>query len=41
MTNRTLAYIVKDQNPLVTLAAETVQAVPANPCVNGAQARFW
>ena len=32
MTNRTLAYIVKDQNPLVMLAAETVQSACKSMC---------
>ena len=32
MTNRTLAYIVKDQNPLVMLAAETVQSACRSMC---------
>jgi CBS domain-containing protein len=32
MPNRTLAYIVKDQNPLVMLAAETVQSACKSMC---------
>jgi CBS domain-containing protein len=32
MTNRTLAYIVKDQNPLVMMAAETVQSACKSMC---------
>ena len=32
MTNRTLAYIVKDQNPLLMLAAETVQSACKSMC---------
>ena len=32
MTNRTLAHIVKDQNPLVMLAAATVQSACESMC---------
>ncbi len=32
MTNRTLAYILKDQNPLVMLAADTVQSACKSMC---------
>jgi CBS domain-containing protein len=32
MTNRTLAYILKDQNPLVMLAADTVRSACKSMC---------